>query len=404
MEEESNILSIKSIALVELYDHSEVLRTYCEYLENMDIKLLICTRALIKVDLEKAGLNTKKIEWLLLEEGIGIRRFLGKYESRLSMCDYIFLLTANRPFSQFTNLSFLPKTILLLHNTHAFLAPTKHLYWSWSNWPNILLRHLRFLLGGDRYHLSMLLNSVHSWAFPSKFIRQYALDNNWIPSGQSTMVLSVGNYRPIPNFQEKDPIRICIPGTIKSNGRDYTAVIRAFEQLLPDSKQEIHLVLLGRPKGSYGIFMQEAFQDLSERHHHFTLQCYDDQIPQDVYDFQINQAHFIILPLTKYARYNAYRERIGYSKISGTINDMIRFGLPTILPYHYPQATQWAPLTVNYQNAQDLQDKIQDWISTGSYNAKALEYKQCHQNLVELRRKQFLDAIQKKDFGNILPR
>lgn len=363
------------IALIELYDHSEVLRTCCEYWEDVDIKLLIITRPLIKDDLEKAGLNSKRVEWLLLGEGISIRGLLEKHESRLSRCEYIFLLTANRPFSQFTKLSFLPKTILLVHNVHAFLTPSKHLYWKWPNWTNILLRHLRFLLSGDRWHLSMLLKAVHSWAFPTNFIRQNAWNNGWVPSGQSSMVLPLDYYKPIPKLREKDSIHICIPGTIKSNGRNYNMVIRAFEQFLAHSKQEIHLVLLGRPKGSYGIVTQEAFKHLSERYHHFTLQCYDDQIPQDIYDAQLSKADFLILPLAKYARYNAYCERIGYSTISGGINDMIRFGLPALLYYTYPIEEKERTLVEYYTDVSSLSSRLENWVKNKHYEEKVDTYR-----------------------------
>ena len=365
----------KKIALIELYEHSEVLRSCYEQCEEIGVQILVATSPKIKEDLENAGLKVERAEWILLEEGWEVGRFLKIHEAKFMACSQVFLLTVNRPFVQFTNLTFLDKTTLLIHNAHAFLAPTKHLNWNWSNWVGTLFRHLRFLLSGDRYHLRYLLEAVSVWAFPSDFCRSYALQNDWVPVNRSTMTLHLGVYRDSSLPSNKESIQVCIPGTVKSNGRDYSTIIQAFEQILPTCQEKVVLVLLGSPKGTYGHAVQKQFRRLSIIYPHFYVQTYSDPVSQDIYDSQLLNADFLVLAVGKYARYNAYYERLGYSTITGTANDMLRFGRPTLLPHTYPMGGSGSILIEHYRGRDDLAMLLADWIKSKKYREKGQKFR-----------------------------
>lgn len=369
MEEKSTIY-FKSIALVELYDHSEVLRTVYELLEPIVENLLILTKPTIKADLELVDLVSPKVRWYLIDDDATLGTFLTKNQTILNQCDWVFLLTINRPFSSFVSLKCLDKTLLLIHNVHTFLAPWQYIDWSWPNLPEILLRQIRFWLGGDYFALRELLMRTKVWAFPNETVLTYALANQWIPESQARLVLPLAIPLRFPSSQISsisDTVRICIPGTIKSNGRDYEMALSAFQTLLIESPKKIHLCLLGQPQKPYGRRIQKAFDQLTNGYPHFSVKFYEQVVPQVEYDRQLLNTDFLLLPLKAKSRYDGFRERVSFSTISGGVNDMIRLGKPTLLSACYKLGPEWEGLVATFNNEAELVMRLREWIQAKNW-------------------------------------
>jgi len=358
-----NRLSFKTIALIELYDHSEVLQTFCELLHAETENILIFTKPHIRDDLASGGLQSVKIQWHLISAEENYSGFFRRKESMFSQCDLVFILTVNRPFAPFASLKFLDKAVLFIHNVHAFLDPWNSIYWSREKALEIFLRQMRFWCSGDFFALKQLLKKSKIWVFPSMAVLENAETRRWIPKNQTKVVLP---FTLFPRNQQVLPkkgiIKICIPGTIKSNGRDYQLIVRVFGKILKDVKKPIQVCLLGVAKGRYGERIQSQFQQLANSSANLSVILYTSSIPQTVFNTHLLETDFMVLPLTAYSQYDGFLERLGYSTISGGVNDALRFGLPTLISASYGREESWGDLIQLYHSEFELEMYMKNWI------------------------------------------
>lgn len=382
----------RKVALIELYEHSEVLRAAYELITPYTREICICTRKAIKQDLVNAGLGTNTTTWHTASTTLGYQdKFPVKWLDDLQTCEWIFFLTINRPFSSFSSFPFWGKTILLIHNTHTFLSPWKYVAWTWKAKLEVVPRLFRFYAAGDYHHLKKILSRCSVWAFPSNMVLQYVISNKWIPSGQRTLTLPLHLGRALSNSvvdRESNTITICIPGTIKENGRNYDLVWQALRDILPQVRSKLKLYLLGRPKGKYGRQIHKQFQHLQRKNDHFSVETYQETISQEVFDAILQQADFLILPLTRQKRYDAFSENVGVSSISGAINDMLRFRIPSIVPDFYPREEHWDNLVDCYSNQGELTRLLTEWIKDRKFIRLRHEFER-YQEEWELQRKVF---------------
>jgi hypothetical protein len=61
-------------------------------------------------------------------------------------------------------------------------------------------------------------------------------------------------------------------------------------------------------------------------------------------------------------------ETRGRSCITGNINDMVRFGLPAIIPRYYPLSDHLGAMVGRYTSTRSMADLIVEWVNTGRFN------------------------------------
>lgn len=365
----------QKIAIIELYDHGEVLIDSYFLLKDFSQEILICTTSDIRDHLPSRMVDAANLSWQIMANSQNRGRFLKESSDLILECELIFLLTINRPFNIYSNLPFLSKTILLIHNVHAFFSPYHHIAWSGNKVTEILLRVIRFYGCGDHFHLRSILNRTRAWAFPTREVHQYSEENGWGMPGKLTLTLPLGLFEPNSNkIDSRYDFCVCVPGTIKNNGRDYNLLYEAVEQLLQDKQKRIRLCLLGIPQKNYGLKIQAIFRELSTAFPQLDLVLFDQQIPQRTYDDELQKASFLILPLQSNSRYDAFSERLGYSTSSGGINDMSRFGIPTLIPSFYPLEDWRERLGEIYKDKDHLCELIKKWVTFKPYEAKRAWY------------------------------
>ena len=71
---------------------------------------------------------------------------------------------------------------------------------------------------------------------------------------------------------------------------------------------------------------------------------------------------FLILPLKPESKNHIYKERLGFSKISGGINDMIRHGTPALIPDYYPIDLNLEKMILRFSGDQ-LSEILLHWIN-----------------------------------------
>lgn len=367
MSEEKKLFGV--LALVELYQHKEVLRTVYELIEPFTGQIHIFTSEEIRSDLQEVGIGLGNDVWHISKKQESPGAALVRWTSDLMACDGIFLLTLNRPFAAYSALPFLDKTVLLIHNVHAFLAPWEHMPWQDRSDFKAIWRALRFLLFGEFRHLNQILNHSFIWAFPSHQLLRYARSQQWIPEGKAVieLPLALPGINSLTAGIASPVVNICIPGTIKKNGRDYTLLYEGIKAVLESTDRKMRLCLLGSPRRKYGQKVQADFLALANRHAKLELVYYEELVPQRIYDEELQRASFLILPLTFTSRYDAFIEYLGTSTISGAINDMARFGIPAIIPDFYPLDPNCESLVERYKNKDDLVKILISWIGTEKY-------------------------------------
>lgn len=341
------------IAIVELYQHHEVLRHYCELLKGSDHKVKIFCTSIVHQMLKDLH-DQPSFEWIVQTEKQSIPIFLSSNSSLLKEAKLVFITTALNNFKAFYQLSKINKTILLVHNAHSFLAPQKYLSPKFDLWDR--LRWIKVQLNRNHFYKRQLLETLAGLVFPNKVVLHYVQNCFTIGSDLKLAALPFASYRQQqPSINPlKDRVIITIPCTVTSVLRDYDLVLSSLKKIKDKLSKNIHLILLGKPKGD-GSKIIAKFQELDSLA--IKITTFKETIPIEQYDYWLSVSNFLILPLHQYCKNYIYQEQLGYSKISGGMNDMIRSGIPALVPEYYPLADGLENMTEKYDQG-ELADKI----------------------------------------------
>jgi hypothetical protein len=77
----------------------------------------------------------------------------------------------------------------------------------------------------------------------------------------------------------------------------------------------------------------------------------------------MRETDLIISPIVIRTKQGIYGEDYGYTKISGSISDLIHYGKPALIPAAYPLQPALAPLVQTYLDRADFSQKLQQLIS-----------------------------------------
>ena len=129
----------------------------------------------------------------------------------------------------------------------------------------------------------------------------------------------------VDNLANDHKVSIIVPGTIENKTRNYNMVIDLIKEVRQD--MEIELILLGKIKN---IRLVNSIS--SSLPHNIKLIFKIEGYSQKEYDAILENATFAILPLKKYMRQGSTFEIQGKTCISGSINDVTKFGIPFLYP------------------------------------------------------------------------
>ena len=344
-----------SIAIIELYQHHEVLRHYCDLLKGSNYKVKIFCSSIVHQMLEDFH-DQPSFEWIVQTNNINISTFLRSNYPLIKEAKLVLITTALNNFKVFYQLSKINKTVLLVHNAHSYLAPQKSLYPKLDLWDR--LRWLKIQLNRAHYYKKQLLKNLAGLVLPTEIALKYVQSRFDIPPHLKLVSLPFVSYQQHLTPRSKYLVTITIPCTVTSVLRDYDLVLSALKKIKGKLSKDIHLVLLGKPKGD-GLKIITAFQKLDSPA--IKITTFKDTISATTYEHWLKSSHFLILPLRQYSKNYIYQEQLGYSKISGGVNDMIRFGIPALIPEYYPLARELENLVERY-DSETLADKILSWV------------------------------------------
>jgi hypothetical protein len=107
-----------------------------------------------------------------------------------------------------------------------------------------------------------------------------------------------------------------------------------FRRLLNDyNGPKIQLMILGNTKSKEAKTIVNKLKSLECIN--FNVVSFDNEICQKEFDNHLLYTDILLLPLQKRWQYGVVDEIGGVTCVSGNIGDMVRFGLPAILPSDY---------------------------------------------------------------------
>lgn len=174
------------------------------------------------------------------------------------------------------------------------------------------------------------------------------------------------------DLPQNEKLTFVIPGSINEKRKNYDIVLDAFNDLSPEIKNKVKLVLLGRPSGSFGEKVIYSCKELNSEG--LTVEYFTAYVPPETMNRQLQKADVIIAPLKFDYRSATVTERYTYTKGTGSFSDSLRFGKPTLVPAEYNIAPEFKDCFVKYKDAEDLARMIRD-LSTDNDRLRKLTSK-----------------------------
>jgi len=358
----------KKIAIIELDYHPEVLYNTCKILINSTFDINIFTIEKIALEIKEL-LPEEGLHWNICTNKKTIRSFIKENLNLLNASDLIIFNTLASNFSFFSKLNLKPVTVLRIHNTYSYFAPGNHiklvpsLYFVWKDTSHFIRKTIGEL---DWYYRKKFLKSVDYICFPDEEIRKFASTNGLIKGYKTIPSLPItyfdpGFYKPFSGNE----IIITIPGTVDQRRRNYQDVLLALGMIKDKLNIPVVVNFLGKPKDAYGKEIIRNAASLANKN--LKIVTFSQKIPFDLFNNILKNTDFFILPIVIDTKYLIYEEKYGYTKISGSINDMIHTGKPSIVTSDYPLNPQLKGICDSYGTPSDLAGKLLQWINNKKF-------------------------------------
>ncbi len=356
----------KTIALIELAFHNEVLASYCRILDAAGFSLMVFTNPFNQKQLADLAVD---VVWNIKKEGESIIDYVFRVKASAETADLIIFTTIEKNFHFFTKPDFKVPRLLVIHKMNMFLDPSKSFRFDSSFKQNLkdLLKICRFYLLREKARNLRFIQSFDGVIFPSRQVSKYLVKKGWDVFIPPQIVMDFAIHEILQYDKVGEPsLTVSIPGIVSEKSRDYQVVIKALRKL--QFTVPIKLILLGTLKGNYGRRVLRELESLQGIF--FEVISYNEFVPQAEFEDVLRRSVFLILPMTRFPKISIFREINGYTCVSGNINDLLHFGTPALIPNYYPIDSGMKDLVESYGNADQLALKIHKWIVHKTYLLK----------------------------------
>lgn len=355
------------IAIIEIDYHPEVLRNTIILFKELKINCEVFT---LKKIWSKVGMvnNSEYLITHIIKNKNQVNKYILNNLEIINSCNLIFFNTCASKYKFFSRIKYKPPVLLRVHNANAFFKPYKSLNIKISLFyifKAISYIIIHVILKLELFYRNLFLQKkVDFFCFPDEQVTQYIKSNNYLADNRIISSIPFTFSKPFSaiKFSNK-PVVISIIGGIDKRRRNYDLVYKAFKQLLQDNTINIELRLLGPPVGLYGRTVIKKFRKLENRN--FKVVSFNSYIPQNIFEEYVRTTHFLIIPVYKEVQYKIFKELLGYTKISGNINDMIIYRKPAIIPNFYPIPDKLNSTVKKYNNITELKICLRDFIEKG---------------------------------------
>lgn len=351
------------LSVIEFDYHAEVLRNTLKILDGVKVDVRVYSRRKIW---EQANWQGKDLvpKTYLLEENESLSPFIRQHLSALNDSDLLLFNTLASNFKFWNSLELKAPRLLRIHNAHANFKSLREGYkpiftpfFLWKDFSHFVRKIFR---EGEHHHQKGFVAKTDFYAFPDELIRNYAVQELQVRDHQAfSLPFSFWEEEDLKHLPKGTDIQISIIGKIDPRNRDYEMVLSAIRQVLPQlSKSDQHLKLccLGKAKGAYAKKMVKAFSELENKN--FGFRYFKDFIPQEKFEAEVAASQYLLIPTKAKTRFTIYEEHYGFSKISGNINDLIRYHRMALIQADYPLKRAFDPLFIKYHTSGDLADQL----------------------------------------------
>ncbi|MDX2062659.1 MAG: hypothetical protein SFY70_06335 [Bacteroidia bacterium] len=186
------------------------------------------------------------------------------------------------------------------------------------------------------------------------------------PNGMPTVLPFTVHCLPGPGTAAGGPLRLCVPGSVSAQRRDYAVLFRLLDRL-PDLRGQFELDLLGRvqaTEGAHPILAQVA----AYRAQGFAIRQYEAPLSNAAYDTELAQAGAVLsLARTGQARGSRY----GHTTESGTVHMAIRAGVPLLVGSSYPDLAGYEAAALRYSTEAELEALVRQLLTDPGFRAAA---------------------------------
>ena len=337
----------KRISIVELYHHHEVVRVLAK---------LLSTKYDVTIFAEKKVLNqlgNLSARYITKQTNETEKSFLRKHLHTMNQADIILFTTLVKFPKFYSQLSFRPTTLLLIHDGNYFLRPNQTI-----KIQNIkgALRWLKFKINREAYYRRRLLHHFSYITFADNFIA-HTLSKEIKQLNINVLdALPLAYNEGLSQKPKHNKPIIVIPGSVNKN-RNYRLVYKAFQRIVSRIDNPIELVLLGNASSNFGQKIGALFHHLDPKR--IKVTSFSSEISQEVYDEYLSKSSLAIIPIKQEFIGGIFKEEYGKTKITGSVNDVLRFGIPTLISHSYPTP---ADLFIPFQNPEALATLILQWL------------------------------------------
>ena len=355
----------KKIALIELSRHNEVLHAYIDMFRQLDCEIYCYTNSFCQTQIQLIDTFTN-VHWIIIDG----KNYYDELEKIELEFDKLIFITVDPVLEQLPKKYLSIKTTLVLHDIHAYTLPTKYFHlWRQSfiqSVKNVAKWSIYILLKKQNY-TKQLINSECQYALPTDETKSYFDKLTSHINNSYTLNFAVPKYK--SKIHKRSFVNITIPGNISDKNRDYDLLLRAIKLL--DINVDINFHFLGDNKSYYAKTIMKKIDKISRQGLKFYF--YNSFIEQKQFDDILRDSDFLILPFKKTMHYQIFKERMGHSCVSGSINDMVRFSIPSLIPKFYPLDKGLDKFTEQFESAIELALHINTWITSKEYNKLKVE-------------------------------
>ncbi len=387
-----------SVALIEFDYHAEVLRNSLHILSQPALIVHVFTSE--KIWRQVNWQDENYFELSLQKKDESMQAFLNHHLHEINACDLALLNTVASHFKKWSDLKLTVPMLLRIHNSNTFFNSITQTYrpkWTpfylWKDGSHLIRKTIGEM---DWYYRKKFTDRVDHHIFPSHQIAKHAV-NSFNLEKDKVWTLPFGFWKNSKNYTRNtsEHFKVCIIGKVDQRNRDYKTVLDAIELILPflhKSKKSLELILLGKANSNYAKRMVGKFKKLSSSS--FSLTSYPDFVPQQEFDEQVSTCDFFIIPTKIETRYTIYTEHYGYTKISGSINDVIKHHKPALITKKYPVDDEMKALFGGYSDSKELAQLLQDWMTSKDFDKIDFSQTLANYNLTAVQQ-QYLGVFKK---------
>jgi hypothetical protein len=145
-------------------------------------------------------------------------------------------------------------------------------------------------------------------------------------------------------------------------------VLKAFQNIRDQIHCEIEIIVLGAPVGAYGYRTVNQFLKLQDNQ--VKVKVFNNFVDQEAYNDHMNRSNLLICPLSEFAVFRFYKEYYGKTKTTGSFNDMIKYGIPIILPSYFNADIEMSQYISTYTSQIDLELTLLKYIGDRGFLVK----------------------------------